>query len=353
MAPRWLRPDLPRSYAFSVTELPCHAKLDQNEAPVDLPAEVKRALAEELAAAAWNRYLQPAAYTEAKAELGRVFGLAPETIAILGGADQALEAAFLVGGGPGRRARWFEPTYPYIAHAARRTHTAAEPVILGADIDARLDAAAVAAPCEVVALVSPNNPTGGLVADEVVRAALADEGRLVVLDEAYADFSGVTWADRIGEHPNLAVVRSLSKSSLAWVHLGFVVAHPEAIARIDRMYTAPYHLSGLQLLLARRYGLVAPHVRALAAQVVAERERVTAALAALDGIEPRPSRANFVLFSVEGAPDRAVAMHAALARAGVRVRDVAGLAGLAGFLRVTIGTPADNDAFLTALSRAL
>jgi histidinol-phosphate/aromatic aminotransferase/cobyric acid decarboxylase-like protein len=77
------------------------------------------------------------------------------------------------------------------------------------------------------------------------------------------------------------------------------------------------------------------------------------ALAALRGIEPRPSRANFILFRVEGPAARARSVHAALARIGVRVRDVGGLAGLAGWLRVTVGAPEENDAFVTALAEAL
>jgi histidinol-phosphate aminotransferase len=345
-----LRPDLPAGYPFQVSQLPHRAKLDQNESPVDLPAELKRELAAELAARAWNRYVQPADYARAKRALADVFGVAPESLAVTVGADQAIEAAFLCGGGPGRRARWFEPTYPFIATAARRTFTRAEPAVLGRDIDRLLDPAAIQeAPADLIALVSPNNPTGGVVADPVLDAALAEPGRLVLVDEAYFEVSGWTALARLERAPNLFIARSLSKSMLAGVHVGCAIAHPEAIAAIERLYTAPYHLDAWQLLCAERYAVIRPHVGAAAAAVRAERERVAAALrgrglAVLDG------RANFLAFEVG---PRATEVWSALAGAGIRVRDLGALPGLAGFLRVTIGTPTENDLFLAELPTRL
>jgi len=351
-----LRPDLPAGYAFQVSQLPHRAKLDQNEAAIDLPDEVKRELAAELAARPWNRYVQPADHARAKRALAGAFGVAPESLAITVGADQAIEAAFLVAGGPGRRARWFEPTYPYIATAARRTFTAAQPIELGRDIDRLIDAARVAAEpttsipaVDLVALVSPNNPTGGLVADAVLDAALADPRRLVLIDEAYFEVSQWSALPRLAGAPNLFLARSLSKSMLAGVHVGCAIAHPEAIAAIERLFTAPYHLNAWQLLCAERYAALRPHVVAAAAAARAERERIAAALRR-HGLPVIDGHANFLAFEV-GA--RAGEVWSGLAAAGVRVRDLGALPGLAGFLRVTVGTAAENDLFLGELGRRL
>jgi histidinol-phosphate aminotransferase len=343
-----LRPDLPAGYPFQVSQLPHRVKLDQNEAAVDLPDELKRELAAELAARAWNRYVQPADYARAKQALAGAFDVDPASLAVTVGADQAIEAAFLCAGGPGRRARWFEPTYPYIATAARRSFTDGEPVILGRDIDRLLSAEHVLAEVDLLALVSPNNPTGGLVAEAVLDAALSDPSRLVLIDEAYFEVSGWTSLARLSA-PNLMIARSLSKSMLASVHVGCAIAHPDVIAAIERIYTAPYHLDGWQLLCAERYQQIRPHVAAAASAARTERDRVTAALrgrglAALDG------HANFVAFEV-GATSGEV--WRGLAAAGVRIRDLGGLPGLAGFLRVTIGTAADNDLFLAELGQLL
>jgi histidinol-phosphate aminotransferase len=355
MALRYLRPGLPASYAFSVNELACAAKLDQNESPLDVPAELKQEIASEIAARGWNRYLQPAEYLEAKRALAAVFDLPAEAIAITVGADQAIEAGFLLAGGPGRRARWFEPTYPYLAHAARRTFTGGGPIALGSEIDQRIDAAGIGGPPppDLVALVAPNNPTGGMPPRAAIEAALAEPRRLLLLDEAYADFAGETMLGRLAELPNLLVARSLSKSALAGVHVGFLAGHPEAIAIVERLYTSPYHLSGQQLVVSRRYGELRPHVEAAAASIAAERARVAGALAALPGASPQPSRANFILFRVEGGADQAGQVHRRLAESGVRIRDVRALAGLESHLRVTIGTRNENDLFLHALAAAL
>src|SRR5262245_29692705 len=118
-----LRPDLPPPGSFTVIEEPHLAKLDQNEAPVDLPAELKRASAQELSARPWNRYPQPAEYRAAKRRLAEAIGVDPDAVALTVGCDQVIQAAFWLAAGSGRRARWFEPTYPYIALCSRVTGT--------------------------------------------------------------------------------------------------------------------------------------------------------------------------------------------------------------------------------------
>jgi histidinol-phosphate aminotransferase len=356
MPPECLRPDLPSPSSFTVTELPYEAKLDQNEAPSDLPRPLKRRLAELLVDAPWNRYPQPDEYRAAKAHCAEVLGIAPERLALTVGADQVIQGAFLLAGGPGRRARWFEPTYPYVSLASRVTGTMGEGIVLGPDVDQQIDAAKIttAPGPHLVVLVSPNNPTGGAVAREALDAALADPARLVLVDEAYADFAGESVLGEAGPpRPNLLVARSLSKSLLAAVRLGFAIGHPEVIAAFERTYTAPYHLNTFQLRVAAAYGEILPFVREAAGAVVEERGRVLAALRALPGVSTQDSRGNFLLFAVDGGAERALALHGELARAGIRIRNVSGLPGLGAHLRVTIGHPPENDRFLTALGALL
>src|SRR5436190_15871809 len=130
-----LRPDLPPPGSFTVIEEPHRAKLDQNESAIDLPGELKRELAAELAARSWNRYPQPIEYREAKQKLATAIGVEPDSVALTVGCDQVIQAAFLLAGGGGRRARLFEPTYPYIGLMSRATGTLGEGVVLGEDVD--------------------------------------------------------------------------------------------------------------------------------------------------------------------------------------------------------------------------
>lgn len=355
MSLQFLRDDLPPPDSFTVSELPHTAKLDQNESPVDLPAALKRDIAAQLASRAWNRYPQPKQYVEAKRTFAAVVGLDPDALCFTVGCDQAIMAAFHLAGGPGRRARWFEPTYPYFALAASLTHTIGDRVLMGDRLDEGIQAAEVTADPSphLMILVSPNNPSGVCPPAEAIDAALEGERRLVFVDEAYAEFAGETKVGLLGDRSNLLVGRSLSKATIADVRLGYCVGHPELIGAVETLFTAPYHLNALQLVIAARYADIAPHVRASVEQVVSEREQLQAALAGLAGVSPWPSRANFVLFQVAGPPERARAVYERLARDGVRVRDVGALPTLAGFLRVTVGTRAEDETFLSALRAAL
>jgi histidinol-phosphate aminotransferase len=339
----FLRPDLPAAGAFAVAELPHRAKLDQNESPDDLPAELKQELSQAIAAEAWNRYPQPARYRAAKRAFARAVGIEPERLMLTFGGDQAILAAFWLAGGPGRRALILEPTYPMFAHYAQVTETPCERRVLGPEM--RLEPAHLEGDFALRCLVSPNNPTGGRVAEERLAEALAAPG-LLLLDEAYADFAGHSLCARAPAHPNLMIGRSLSKSLLAGIRLGWIVGHPELVAACESLFFAPYHLTSAQLVIAERYASIRPQVEQAAARVCAERARVAEALATR---VPRvfPSEANFLLFEVPAAS----ALAARLAGHGVRVRDVSRLPGLWSHLRVTLGAPAENDEFLTVLAQ--
>jgi len=343
-----LRSDLPTS-RFAVAEIAHRAKLDQNESPVALPAPVRQLVLDDLAALPWNRYPQPARYAEIKRRFAAAVGQPAERIVLTAGCDQLILLAFWAAGGVGRRALFFEPTYPMYSHYARITQTGCERRTLDADF--------VIAPeliddcdCELVALVSPNNPTGSVVARPLVLRALKGP-RLVFVDEAYADFAAHSVLDLVAEQPNLLVGRSLSKALLAGVRLGYGVGAPELIEVLERLLFAPYHLSALQLAVAYRFAEIRPHLAAAIGQVVAERDRVAAALGAL-GVEVWPSESNFLLFS-PGDAGATAACQAELLRQGVRLRDVSGMPGLGHHLRVTVGTSEENEIFLRALEHAL
>jgi histidinol-phosphate aminotransferase len=339
-----LRVGPPEPSTFTIAEIPHRAKLDQNESPVDVPVSVKQALAEAVAEAGWHRYPQPKRYREIKARFGEAIGQPAERIVLTVGCDQMILAAFWAAGGAGRRARIFEPTYPMFAAYARITETAVDRVVLGPDFD--VAAQGLGDPVDLLCLVSPNNPTGNGPGRALVQQALARDC-LVFVDEASADYAGETVLDLVDAHPNLLVGRSLSKATLAGVRLGFGVGHPDLIRVLEQLLFAPYHLNALQLVVADRYAEIQPHLAAMVRDVVAERERVTTALEAL-GLRVWPSRANFVLFAVEDA----ARVNGRLLEHGIRLRDVSGMHGMGEHLRVTIGTAADNDLFLEAITDA-
>ncbi len=330
--------------AFTIAEVPFVAKLDQNESPLDIPDAVKQTLLETLAEASWNRYPQPKDYELIKERFGEVIGQPKERIVLTAGGDQMILLAYLAAGGPGRRARVFEPTYPMFAALGRTTGTDVDRVVLDADFDMT---GAPLSDVELLCLVSPNNPTGNGPGRALIQGALKNNC-LVFIDEAYADYAKQTIVDTVPDHPNLLVARSLSKSMLAGVRLGYGVGHPTLINVLERLIFAPYHLNAMQLAVAANYDIIKPHTGAMVSRVVAERERVQKRLVEM-GLTTWKSQGNFILFEVEGANS----VYTDLLNLGVRLRDVSTLPGLDQHLRVTIGTPEENDRFLEAAGELL
>jgi len=340
----FLRTGLPTAASFTISDAPARVKLDQNESPAGLPPELLHDLLDELRAVPWNRYPQPTEYAQAKRKMADAVGIDPDWLALTAGCDQAIQGAHWLAGGPGRRALVFDPTYPMLAHAAYLSGTKMTRVNAGPDY--------VIDPClfpghHLILLARPNNPTGHLVPETVVHAAL-HSGAMVFLDEAYFDFSSSTLLPLLPSTPNLLIGRSCSKSMIAGMRLGYLLGWPEAVARLERMLTAPYHLSQAQLIIARRFSELVPYVQQNAARVRENRERLLATLHRL-GISTYPSAGNFLMFQVAD-PDTT---HAKLAAASVRIRNLTQLPGLTRHLRVTIGNPEDNEAFVAALMGAL
>jgi histidinol-phosphate aminotransferase len=248
----------------------------------------------------------------------------------------------------------FEPSYVLHAHIANITGTGVVTGERGPDfaLDPTEAARFVAAEApDVVFLTTPNNPTGTVEPRATVEALLDAAPGLLVVDEAYADFAPWSALELVGDDVPLVVVRTYSKVwSMAAFRLGFCVASPDLVADLDKV-VLPYHLS----VPTQVAGTVAldfvPEMRARVEAIVAERERLFSALHALDGVEVFPSGANFVLFRV--ARDAGHATWQGLLDKDVLVRDFSRWPRLEGCLRVTVGRPEENDAFLTALKEVL
>jgi len=207
-----------------------------------------------------------------------------------------------------------------------------------------------------VFLCSPNNPTGLVESSARVHELLSIAPGLVVVDEAYAQFADWSALDLLDEHRPLVVTRTFSKTwSMAGVRLGYVIGPTWFVAELDKV-VLPYHLDAAKQLAG---ALALRHVDEMDArvkQIVAERERLVESLTRLD-VDVFPSGANFVLFRVRPGAGAAVRtghdVWRALVERSVLVRDCSGWPRLADCLRVTIGTPEDNDRFLAALADSL
>jgi len=346
-----VRPELVGVEPYGAPQLDVPVRLNTNETPEPPPAEFLAALAGAVRDLDLHRYPDREAGALRSALAARD-GLTPDRVWVANGSNEVLLQLLQAYGGPGRSALTFRPGYSMYPELCRTTGTELLTHPLGPD--GRLDLAGVAEATAgrdpaVVLLANPNNPTGALIGHDVV-TALHDAVRgLVVVDEAYVEFApdGASVRPLLDVLPRLVVSRTFSKAfRLAGLRLGYLLG-PAAVMADLRRVRLPYHLDTIAQVAG---GLALAHEQAFLAhraRTVAERGRVAAALAALPGVDVVPSAANFLMFrtSVVDLFDRLLAR-------GVLVRDVAASAG-PGALRVTIGTPEEDDAFLAAVREAL
>ncbi|MBX9246511.1 histidinol-phosphate transaminase [Actinotalea ferrariae] len=354
-----LRPELRGLEPYGAPQLDVPVLLNVNENPYPpseaVVADVARAVAE--AASGLNRYPDRdflPLRTDLAAYLARESGVrvAPEGIWAANGSNEVMLHLLQAFGGPGRTALSFAPTYSMYPEYARDTSTAwvtarrAEDFTL--DVDRAVAAVEEHAP-SVVLLASPNNPTGTALTPATVRALLSAADRVpggcvVVVDEAYGEFrrSGTPSAlELLADHPHLAVSRTMSKAfGLAGARVGYLAAAPALVDAL-RVVRLPYHLSAVTQAVARAALAHADELMAQVGSLRAERDATVDWLRSR-GLTVAETDANFVLF---GMFDDRHAVWQGLLDRGVLIREV----GPDGWLRVSIGTPAEMAAFQDAL----
>ena len=351
-----LRDDLGDLEGYHSPQIDVAVRLNTNESPYPPPPAFFEAWTAGVCGALAHRYPDRAARALREA-LGGFLGQPAERIFCANGSNEVLQTLLLGYGGPGRSALVFEPSYVLHAHIARITGTG---VVTGERrADFRLDPEGAVrlveeAQPDLVFLTTPNNPTGMVEPRETVEALLAPlaaraKPGLLVVDEAYAEFSPWSAIDMVADGVPLVVARTYSKVwSMAAFRLGFGVAPASIVADLEKV-VLPYHLSVPTQLAGTVALRFTGEMGARVASIKTERERVAAALAALDGVEAFPSGANFILFRTAGGQ----ATWEGLLAAGVLVRNFARWPRLDNCLRVTIGRPEENDAFLAALKEVL
>jgi histidinol-phosphate aminotransferase len=348
-----VRPDLEALDGYHSAQVEATVRLNTNESPFPPPERWRDDLATAVASTPVHRYPDRAAH-ELRRAIGELHGVRPEEVFCANGSNEVLQTLLLAFGGPGRTALLFEPTYTLHRHISRITGTSVATVERDADFTIELDTAAKAIDDtrpEIVFLCSPNNPTGRAEPKDLIRDLTRRAPGLVVVDEAYGQFAPSS-ALELRNTPGtdgLVVVRTFSKTwAMAGLRLGYCLAH-EDVVRACESVVLPYHLSAL----TQAAGLSALRYRHDMEQRVAviaeERGRLAAGLSDL-GVESWPSDANFILFR----PDRpAGEVWQGLLDRSVLVRDCSGWPYLEGCLRVTVGTPTENDTFLEALKECL
>jgi len=341
-----VRPAVRELAAYQVPPARDVVKLDAMENPYPLPDALREAWLKALRDVELNRYPDAAA-AALKNRLRETFEVPAGAGLLLGnGSDEIIQIIEAAAGGPVLAP---EPTFVMYDMIARFLNAGFVGVPLGAgfalDVEAMLAAIDRHRP-KVVFLAYPNNPTGNLFDERAIERIIAAAPGLVVIDEAYHAFAGRTLMPWLARHPNLLVMRTLSKLGLAGLRLGFAAAHPAWIEQLDKL-RLPYNVGVLS---QQSADFLLSHIDVLleqAARVRAERARVRDALQGA-GWECFASDANFILF--RGAGRDAGEIFQSLLDRGVLIKNLAAAhPALEGCLRVTIGTPEENKRFLGAL----
>ncbi len=352
---RWVRPEIRSIGAYQVPDARGLIKLDAMENPYPWPEALRQAWMEVLRDLPLNRYPDPRA-EDLTQSLREAFAIPPERGLLLGnGSDELIQMLALALAGPGRTLVSVDPgfvMYRMIALFAGLDYVG---VPLGAD-DFSLDLPGLLGAIErhrpaLVFLAYPNNPTGNLFPAEAIEQVVQAAPGLVVVDEAYAPFTDQSFLPRAGMPERLLVMRTLSKMGLAGLRLGYLVGAESWLRELDKV-RLPYNVNVLTQASA---AFALRHRAVLDGQTQAirrEREGLFQALQGLEGVQPYPSEANFILLRVGSG--RARGLFEGLKARGVLVKCLDGSHPLlADCLRVTVGLPEENAAFLKALGALL
>jgi histidinol-phosphate aminotransferase len=347
-----LRDDVRAMQAYHVPDATGLIKLDAMENPFSLPPNLAQELGERLSKVALNRY-PPADPAEFKRQLAESAAVAAGKGLMLGnGSDELIhlmiQACARRDGSAG--AVVLAPTPTFVMYEVFARLDGCRFVGVPLQCDFQLDRVAMLRAIEehrpaLLFISYPNNPTGNLFGRADVEAVLDRAPGLVVIDEAYFPFAQATWMPQLAERPNLVVLRTLSKLGLAGLRLGYACGDPSWIVEFDKV-RPPYNVGVLPLAAA---AFLLDHFGVLLEQasvIRSERTRLLSTLRALPGLTVFDSDANFILLRVS-APDH---LFAALRTRGILVKNVSGSHPLLeGCLRVTVGAPHENEAFLQAL----
>ena len=329
---------------------PTRVNLSANENTYGVPAAVRAAMDEALAATPTNRYPDPMS-NDLRDALAARHGVRRENVIVGNGGDELLYNLVLAFGGPGRTLVNVPPTFSEYAFFASLAQTEVVDVWRDAETFLPDEEALVTAArdASLVVLTSPNNPTGDVAPRELVRRVCEACPGLVLVDEAYGEFAapGTSAEPLLAERDNLLVLHTLSKAfALAGARCGYILAAPDvidALAAVRQIYSVNVLTQAAALVAVERRD----EFSATVGQISRERERLLGALGRIGGVRVWPSEGNFVLVRVPGASKIRERLRDEYS---ILVRDFSYAPGLADCLRITVGTPEENDAVTDALA---
>ncbi|MEQ1545069.1 histidinol-phosphate transaminase [Methyloglobulus sp.] len=340
--------------AYKVADASGFIKLDAMENPYNWPEDITQSWLETLKTCELNRYPDPEA-KQLTQTIREQNNIPPTHDVLLGNGSDELIQILLMALSPTASVLAPQPSFVMYQQISQSLglnfiNVPLLPDTFGLDLPAMLAAIATHQPA-IIFLAYPNNPTSNLFSSQAIRQIIAAANGLVVLDEAYAPFANASFMDELAQYENLLIMRTVSKLGLAGLRLGYLVGTPTIIEQLNKI-RLPYNINILTQ--ATAYFALTHHALfdEQTQKICAERTNVYEQLCKLDGITAYPSAANFILFKT--AKNKATDIFTAIKQQGVLIKNMSPQGGLlADCLRVTIGKPEENQAFLAALKVSL
>jgi len=338
---RYVKKNIKRLHAYEAKEIPCRVKLDANESPYGFDKAIRAALSVQT-----NRYPDPEAI-ELRTLVARQWGVSMNNVLHGNGSDELIYSLISVFGGP---VLFPVPTFSMYGIIAGILNEQVIPVPL--DRSFQLSKEKIFARLRndrprLVFISSPNNPTGNSFDPKLITEIIRKTNGIVVVDEAYQQFSSQrSFLGKIRTYPNLVVMRTLSKVGLAALRTGFIIGRKDIINEVNKV-RLPFNVNSLSQAVAVSALRSRGSLDTLIATIRKERDMLFEKLSSLRMVEPFQSDANFILFRT----NNACSVYKGLLKRGVLVRDMSGT--IKNCLRVTIGTPTENESFFRALRAVL
>lgn len=332
---------------YSVEEIEFDIKLDANESPVNLPPLVQEKVINRLTFMPFNRYPEMG-MVSLREQIAQSFDVSSDNVLIGSGSSEILLALCHAFGGTNNSIVYPTPSFSMYGIYVRMADSTPISVPLSDDFSLdreKMVNAARNSDASLVMLCNPNNPTGNVMPLEDIEYILSNVHCPVAVDEAYYEFYGKSAIGLFDKYNNLIVTRTFSKAySLAAARVGYMLASTELVAAVGKVLM-PYHVNALSMATAEVVFQMREEFIPGIQQTIIERNRLAKALQELGGITVYPSQANFLLIKTP----RAKELNAFLSEQRIGIRDFSSSIELAGCLRISIGTPVENDILLKAV----
>jgi len=338
--------------AYKPEEILCPIRMEANENPFTINSSLKEQVLESISKISLNRYPDSLA-TDLRKQISAKSGIKPENIIVGNGSDELIQMLITAFCENEDKVLFPVPTFSMFGIIAKSFGVNTIEIPLDSEWD--IDLAEIKKSYEknlpkIIFLSTPNNPTGNCFSENKILDIIEKTYSLVVVDEAYADFCGKTFIDQLKHSKNLIILKTLSKVGMAGLRVGYLIASKEIINILHKI-RLPYNSNSLSQGAAKVILTNNEIVESQVQQIIKGREFLLEELKKLkdkEGITPFHSNANFILFKTEKDAD---AIHRKLTEEGVLIRNLNSDGPLKNCLRVTVGRPEENDAFIKALKK--